>query len=300
MGSVLNADSLPLPGQSVTPTNPSNSDPYLLSEPEFDSGEVMSPRARSVSGSTQPRTWQGAQDDNAFENRPGAQTPERDSETGVRGKFANRSCDDYRRDLLNRPLVDIALDISPPPDENQSKLPDLDREWTDMRGNVIARGRLVDLRRGYVIMDNNGSLSKVSMARLGESDLAAIAGVWQIPTECLVNTSEFFGRCWEPQTVTWHASSLCHKPLYFENVQLERYGHSAGPVLGPIRATGHFFGSVLLFPYHTAINPPNECVYPLGHYRPGNCAPWLVDPFPISLRGAVRQGAVVTGGFFLF
>ena len=46
-------------------------------------------------------------------------------------------------------------------------------------------------------------------------------------------------------------------------------------------------------------NPPNECQYTLGYYRPGNCAPWIVPPVPISARGALTQGAVMTGAFWL-
>ena len=98
-----------------------------------------------------------------------------------------------------------------------------------------------------------------------------------------------------PQTYTWTASAICHKPLYFENRQLERYGHSHGPVLQPIHSTAHFFVRLVTLPYHTAIHPSNECMYTLGYYRPGNCAPWLKDPIPISLSGATRQALVTTG-----
>ena len=43
------------------------------------------------------------------------------------------------------------------------------------------------------------------------------------------------------------------------------------------------------------VQPPNECVYALGHYRPGNCAPYLIDPVPISARGAAMQAGAVVG-----
>ena len=48
---------------------------------------------------------------------------------------------------------------------------------------------------------------------------------------------------------TWKASGLCHKPLYFEDVQLERYGHSWNPVVQPFMSAAHFFVSVPLLPY---------------------------------------------------
>ena len=210
------------------------------------------------------------------------------------------SCDELRKKLLSEPLTDIALDVSPQLPE-RGKLPSKPSgDWVDHNGNLLARGQMITLSRGYVIVDTAEGRRKISVARLGDASLAMVASAWQLPGECAIGQGEFAGRCWTPQLSTWYASNLCHKPLYFENVQLERYGHSAGPIMGPIRTSAHFFGSLAFWPYHTAINPPNECIYALGHYRPGNCAPWLVDPFPFSARGAIRQGAVVTGAAFLF
>jgi hypothetical protein len=110
--------------------------------------------------------------------------------------------------------------------------------------------------------------------------------------------TEFRGRNWARTNFAWKASGLCHKPLYFEDVQLERYGHSWNPVLQPFMSAGHFFASVALLPYHMGINPPNECVYALGYYRPGSCAPYMIEPFPLSLRGAAFEAAAVTGFYF--
>ena len=257
--------------------------------PEKNALRANEPIARPIS--TPKRLMRSYQDDPVNEEI---------DEVLAQTRKSNKSCDDFRNELLGKRLVDISLDVSPPPNVKQAAMPGVFREWRDIGGNLLASGTLVDIRRGYIIIDSNGSLLKISAARLSESDISAIAEAWQVPVECIVTTGVFPGRCWEPQTVTWYASNLCHKPLYFEHVQLERYGHSAGPVMGPLRSTAHFFGSVITFPYHTAIHPPNECVYSLGYYRPGNCAPWLVEPFPISLKGAARQAAVVTGGFFVY
>jgi hypothetical protein len=48
------------------------------------------------------------------------------------------------------------------------------------------------------------------------------------------------------------------------------------------------------------MDPPWECQYALGYYRPGNCAPFLVPAVPISVRGGLLQAGVMTGGVFLF
>ena len=106
-------------------------------------------------------------------------------------------------------------------------------------------------------------------------------------------------RNWSPTTFTWKASGLCHKPLYFEDVQLERYGHSHGPYLQPIISGAHFFLSIPALPYYMGVYPPGECIYTLGYYRPGSCAPYMVEPFPLSFRGALAAGGIWTGAAFV-
>jgi hypothetical protein len=100
---------------------------------------------------------------------------------------------------------------------------------------------------------------------------------------------------WAPTTFAWKASGVCHKPLYFEDVQLERYGHSAGPLLQPLASAAHFFVLVPALPYSMGLEPPAECIYTLGYYRPGSCAPYMLDPIPFSVRAGLAQAGVVTG-----
>ncbi len=118
----------------------------------------------------------------------------------------------------------------------------------------------------------------------------------ELPQECGLGGDEFQPRVWEPITFTWKASALCHKPLYFEQVALERYGHTVGLGLQPAVSAAHFFLTVPILPYKMGLYPPNECMYTLGYYRPGSCAPYLLDPLPISVRAALFEGAAVTAG----
>jgi hypothetical protein len=116
------------------------------------------------------------------------------------------------------------------------------------------------------------------------------------PFECTIEEGMLHGgRLWPGTTYTWKASALCHKPLYFEDEQMERYGHSWGPCCDPIVSGVHFFCKLPVLPYCMGVTPPCECVYALGHYRPGNCAPYYLDPVPISCRGALFQAGAVTG-----
>lgn len=104
---------------------------------------------------------------------------------------------------------------------------------------------------------------------------------------------------WAPITFTWKASGLCHKPAYFEDVHLEVYGHSWGPYLQPVISGAHFFLTVPILPYKMGLYPPHECIYSLGYYRPGSCAPYMLDPLPISIRAGLAQAGVMTGMAFL-
>ncbi|MCF0234946.1 MAG: hypothetical protein HUK22_08235 [Thermoguttaceae bacterium] len=115
------------------------------------------------------------------------------------------------------------------------------------------------------------------------------------PENCPLPEEEYHRKAPTPITFTWKASSLCYKPLYFEEVQLERYGHYCNPCLQPIVSRLVFWAKVPFLPYMMGVNPPNECVYDLGYYRPGNCAPHMLQPIPLSLRGALFEAGAVTG-----
>ena len=116
------------------------------------------------------------------------------------------------------------------------------------------------------------------------------------PFECSIDDgAAFSGRCWEQTTYMWKASAMCHKPLYFEDEQLERYGHSFTPCFQPFISGAHFFCTLPVLPYCMGVEPPCECIYALGHYRPGSCAPYMCNPIPLSPRGALLEAGVVTG-----
>ncbi|HEV7221225.1 MAG TPA: hypothetical protein VGN42_00890 [Pirellulales bacterium] len=128
--------------------------------------------------------------------------------------------------------------------------------------------------------------------------IAAEPGIF--PQECMLSDEPFQPRNFAKTTFTWKASALCHKPLYFEQVGVERYGHTWGPFLQPVVSSAHFFGSVIMLPYKMGVEPPWECVYALGYYRPGSCAPYTVGPVPISLRGALTQTGATLGFVYIF
>lgn len=224
----------------------------------------------------------------------------------------DRKCKSARERLQQNPINMISLDITAPfkPDSisDEQELEARDnllrrmpaRTWRNRTGEIIASGKLAGIRNRKVeIQTEDGETVNMHLTQLSDDDWCFLAAWWGVPTECSLGDQQFVARSFEPMTMAWKASALCHKPLYFEEVQLERYGHTVGPVLQPVVSGAHFFGSIVVLPYQMGIHPPNECQYTLGYYRPGNCAPWLVPPVPLSLRGAAYQTGAVLGAIYL-
>jgi hypothetical protein len=105
-------------------------------------------------------------------------------------------------------------------------------------------------------------------------------------------------RPYEPWNYYWTATAFAHRPLYFEQVNVERYGHNAG-CLQPVFSAAHFFGTIPILPYKIGQDHPNECIYALGHSRPGDCAAWERHDLRWSPAGVVMQGTAATGLVFL-
>jgi hypothetical protein len=222
------------------------------------------------------------------------------------------SCDDFRQSIAEATIQKVSLDISPPFRPDVIELDEFEklkerfnekqevRDWMSVDGRKLGRGRLRDLAYERVVIETDfGTLEDFPVNRISEADLAYISDNWGLPQECLLDHPEFKPRHWTPSKITWKASNLVHKPLYFEEVNLERYGHTPGPFLEPIVSSAHFFVNIAVMPYKMGVHLPNECQYAFGYYRPGNCAPWITPPVPLSLRGALFQTGAVVGTVLL-
>lgn len=98
----------------------------------------------------------------------------------------------------------------------------------------------------------------------------------------------------------WAAPEIWHRPLYFDDVQLERYGQTWSPLLQPALSGAHFFGILPILPYKTGLDRPLAPVSTLGYYRPGSPAPCVGRRIPWQWDAALIQaGAVVSGVFIL-
>jgi hypothetical protein len=115
-------------------------------------------------------------------------------------------------------------------------------------------------------------------------------------------------RCWPVNNFNWNATCFYHNPLYFEEANLERYGYQCGDrcccctcgrecCLQPAASAAHFYGALLALPYCMFEQCPGDCVYTLGHYRPGDCNPWRCiwpawDPCAALAAGGIWTGLV--------
>ncbi len=124
-----------------------------------------------------------------------------------------------------------------------------------------------------------------------------------------INQTNSAARCWSISSYNWEATCFYHNPLYFEEINAERYGYQCGDrswcctygrecCLQPAASAAHFFGTIPALPYCLVAECPTEHVYTLGHYRPGNCNPWQRHWPPCDPVAAASAGGIWTGLIF--
>jgi hypothetical protein len=294
-------------------TSDSEDDPAAPAFPDY---ELPSPRMGPLNGLPKP----DVSDPSAPSMEPPAAKDDPSCERVYNGRNCcaeDEKCRAAQTALRENSITKISLDItarfapdaqtveeeSEVRDERLKKMADEagPRKWRNRAGQVVAEGLLTGVRnRRVMIADKAGDIETVPLAELSQDDWCFLAAWWEVPTECSLGDDQVAPRMWDPVTLTWKASALCHKTLYFEEVQLERYGHTTGPIFQPALSGAHFFLNIAVLPYKMGIHPPTECRYPVGYYRPGSCAPWLLPPVPVSLRGGLLQAGAVVGGVALF
>ncbi len=125
-----------------------------------------------------------------------------------------------------------------------------------------------------------------------------------LPTDLSANVFQPPGS--EPQAYApllpfmWVAPEIWHKSLYFDDVQLERYGQTRAPRLQPLLSGAHFFGTLSIMPYKMGLNHPFEMTSNLGYYRPGSPTPCVGRRLPWEWDAALMQAGAWVGGVFIF
>jgi hypothetical protein len=74
-----------------------------------------------------------------------------------------------------------------------------------------------------------------------------------------------------PDIFCSHSSwTFCYRPLYYEDIKLERYGENVGKLQTGLSGV-RFFGSILALPYKMTVRPPRSCQCSNGFSRCGDC-----------------------------
>lgn len=93
-----------------------------------------------------------------------------------------------------------------------------------------------------------------------------------------------------------------HRPLYFEDANLERCGNACG-CLQNVCSGIRFFAISLKLPYEIGRQCPDKLVCGLGDCKQCQSFPRCIEPEPTrcqTLRGSLTHGAVMAGFTFLF
>ena len=92
--------------------------------------------------------------------------------------------------------------------------------------------------------------------------------------------------------------SSCHRPLYFEELNLERCGSTYGCATNLVSSV-HFLTNTAMLPYRMATQRP-DCPVP-SHGDCQSCQQYShdIEPFGRKPRAAVAEAAVIAGLFFL-
>jgi len=108
----------------------------------------------------------------------------------------------------------------------------------------------------------------------------------------LFNYAQLTGNPSVPSGKAWLAPDFHHRPLYFEETNLERYGNRRP--LQVFCSAAHFFGTIPILPYKLGVDLPYECMYTNGYCRPGDCVPYQIYHRPVELRGLMNQALITT------
>jgi hypothetical protein len=100
------------------------------------------------------------------------------------------------------------------------------------------------------------------------------------------------GYHWQP---TPEGLWFCYQPLYFQEVNVERYGRSFG-IFQPAVSVASFYGRVPLLPYMVFARPARQCTCPPHWTLPGYRIPeWERHEFVPSISGAAAESAAIYG-----
>jgi hypothetical protein len=104
---------------------------------------------------------------------------------------------------------------------------------------------------------------------------------------------------WYCREFHWEAPEFWHRPLYFDDVPLERYGQSCHPLAQPVKSGARFFLTLPILPYKAGIDRPCDMIPNLGYYRVGSCNPGVRQWLPLEADAALFESGAWVAAFLL-
>jgi hypothetical protein len=119
------------------------------------------------------------------------------------------------------------------------------------------------------------------------------------PDEPVLSTEPYTGRVFPPAKEIVEPNYVCYCRLYFEQLNMERYGWDLG-FIAPFVSAGKFFWDVAWLPYHLGTEPCRKFECSAGYCLPGDPVPLLLYPPEISLIGTTLEAGTVVSLFAIF
>ena len=147
--------------------------------------------------------------------------------------------------------------------------------------------------------DVNSPIPQIALMGITQSDPSGLLSNdgLQSQSNGLVNQSTTYSSLKfapnQQKVKTWKAHNFYHRPMYFEDKNLERYGNEMA--FQNIASGARFLISIPTLPYRIGETHPNSRVYTYGNGRPGDYVPYHLEGRTPSRRGAALQTVVSLG-----
>ncbi len=176
-------------------------------------------------------------------------------------------------------------------------------------GSIACQGQQVGMPVEEVHLRGPGRLPKVpTVESMLRPDASIERFLSRTPTESAYEKTSYLTLSrtrttdlqtqWNDSMAGWTAAELYSSPLYFEQINFERYETSAPAWTRPVVSYAQFLGTIPVLPYKLGANGPHERIYMVGHYPYGQVPSAHSDWGKPSKRGVLLQGIATTGLIF--
>jgi hypothetical protein len=178
-------------------------------------------------------------------------------------------------DLTQAPegLVELAESLAIEPSQIENSSQEGKKAGSDFNAKSVKTEGVTALQKPLSPLDILKKTDALSSTPDGRSRIESFSPK-SVQLNNLQNTPDpRYFRHWPANHASWVSPAFCYKPLYFEQINLERYGIGYSCPTNTLVSGGKFFADATLLPVKLLKNPPHSCECTLGHRRPGDCTP---------------------------